>query len=293
MRRFGGAQCQGVTKSGKQCSITAASQMRDFAGRLVALPLCCGGSYCMLHAVFFSTLPAQPRDAIVVAYLDLETSSLDFLSGSIVEIACLICGTGGVFSTVVQPCRSLPEDPCAVHGISHDELRQGPSFATAFERMVRFLDYVSLSVPEETDTDSDDARSPSRSMTQEVGVTLVAHNGRAFDFPFLASACLRSGVDVSPMSRWHYVDTLDLLRAADATGCNKLQCAFHRACAGPSCLRAHRALDDCVALRHVVRHVSASFGVAPSELLRQFTFGLDAGPTVAQLSAMIAMSSQS
>ena len=114
---------------------------------------------------------------------------------------------------------------------------------------------------------------------------LVAHNGRAFDFPCLASACLRTGVGISAMAQWSYVDTLDLLRATGGE-CSKLQCSFYR-CAGPSRLRAHRALDDCFALQVVVRHLSASFGVTPAVLLRQFMFGLDAGATEAQLSAVI------
>ena len=211
-------RCHGVTKSGQRCSITSRSQMLDASGRRVALPLCHGGSYCMIHTVLFLTRPAQPSDATLIAYIDLETSSLDPLGGSIVEIGSLICDSGSVFSTVVKPRRSLPADPCAVHGISHNELLQGPSFATAFGRFARFLDFASLSVPEEADSDSDDARSPSRSMAQGVDVALVAHNGRAFDFPFLASACLRTGVGISSMAQWSYVDTLDLLRAAGAGG---------------------------------------------------------------------------
>ena len=244
----------------------------------------------MIHTVLFLTRPAQPSDATLIAYIDLETSSLDPLGGSIVEIGSLICGSGSVFSTVVKPCRSLPADPCAVHGISHDELLQGPSFATAFGRFARFLDFASLSVPDEAGSDSDDARSPSRSMAQGVDVALVAHNGRAFDFPFLASACLRTGVGISAMAQWSYVDTLDLLRATGAGECSKLQCSFYR-CAGPSRLRAHRALDDCFALQAVVRHLSASFGVTPAGLLRHFMFSLDAGPTEAQLSAVIGVPS--
>ena len=42
-------------------------------------------------------------------------------------------------------------------------------------------------------------------------------------------------------------------------------------CCGPPSLRAHRALDDCVALEAVVQHVSASLGIKPWELLRPFS----------------------
>ena len=90
------------------------------------------------------------------------------------------------------------------------------------------------------------------------------------------------------MAGWSYIDTMDVLRATDCVGdCNKLQCAFREA-SGPSGLQAHRALDDCIALETVVRHVSAVLGVSPGVLLRQFAFSLDEAVTVAQISALIA-----
>ena len=89
------------------------------------------------------------------------------------------------------------------------------------------------------------------------------------------------------MTAWVYVDTLDVLRVKDHTGeCNKLQCAF-RSCSGPPSLRAHRALDDCIALRSVVQHISASLGVAPFVLLRQFASRMDENATCAQLTSLL------
>ena len=67
----------------------------------------------------------------------------------------------------------------------------------------------------------------------------------------------------------------------------KLQCA-PRVCCGPPSLRAHRALDDCVALEAVVRHVSACLGIKPWELLRPFAFRLDGASAVSQMNALIA-----
>ena len=80
----------------------------------------------------------------------------------------------------------------------------------------------------------------------------------------------------------------DLLRVTDCAGeCRKLQCAF-RACSRPSCLRAHRALDDCIALGVVVEHVSARLGVSKLRLLRHFARRMDEAATVAQLGALLA-----
>ena len=76
-------RCCGTTKSGQRCSITSSSSMRDSLGRLVADPLRRGSAFCMLHTVLFRVEPTQVRDSIVV-YMDLETDSLDVLSGKIV-----------------------------------------------------------------------------------------------------------------------------------------------------------------------------------------------------------------
>ena len=87
------ARCCGTTKSGQRCSITSSSGMRDSLGRLVADPLRSGSPFCMLHTVMFLVEPAHMCDGIVV-YIDLETNSLDVLSGRIVEIGALVEGHG-------------------------------------------------------------------------------------------------------------------------------------------------------------------------------------------------------
>ena len=78
-------RCCGTTKSGQRCSITSSSSMTDSLGRLVADPLRKGSAFCTLHTVLFCVEPTQVRDPLVV-YMDLETNSLDVLSGKIVEI---------------------------------------------------------------------------------------------------------------------------------------------------------------------------------------------------------------
>ena len=68
--------------------------MRDSAGRLVGAPLQKGGCFCLLHLVLFSTNPAHAEEA-VIAYIDLETNSLDPIGGRIVEIAAVVHGGRG------------------------------------------------------------------------------------------------------------------------------------------------------------------------------------------------------
>ena len=66
--------------------------MKDSAGRFVAEPLRMGGRFCMMHTVLFPREPASACESII-AYIDLETNSLDVLSGKIVEIGALVDGS--------------------------------------------------------------------------------------------------------------------------------------------------------------------------------------------------------
>ena len=49
--------------------------MVDAAGRSVAAPLRKGSSFCLFHAVPFSTKPARLIGPVVVIYLDLEVAN--------------------------------------------------------------------------------------------------------------------------------------------------------------------------------------------------------------------------
>ena len=236
----------------------------------------------MLHTVLFRVEPTRVRDPLVV-YMDLETNSLDVLYGKIVEIGALVEGHGFMFSTVVNPGQDESLDRPSVHGIPASELLSGPCFSEAFLRFDAFLRHASLSALDAED-DSEDEQHMASAMKPDQDILIVAHDGLKFDFPYLLSEAMRAGVGSGVMAAWVYVDTLDVLRATNCTECQKLQCAF-RAFNERSCLRAHRALDDCIALGSVVRHISASFGVTPWALLRHFAVRLDEVSTCAELSA--------
>ena len=130
-------RCRGMTRSGQRCSIVSLSNMRDYSGRLVADPLRKGAEFCMMHTVLFMVQPTHPDESII-AYIDLETNSLDVLSGNIVEIGALIGGTRGMFSTVVHPGHDKKSEDASVHGIPRAELLLGPHFAEVFFLFVGF-----------------------------------------------------------------------------------------------------------------------------------------------------------
>jgi DNA polymerase III epsilon subunit-like protein len=277
------AQCNGLTKAGLRCSITSGSSMVDGMGRLVAEPLRRGGSHCLFHASWFFAKPAVARDPLL-CFFDLETTGLNLASDSIVEIGLWVPGVAA-FSTVVRP-PVLAEEP-GVHGIPNSELLEGPSFSQAFGRMTAFLQNVIDTACVEVSDSSQEVEGSSRFKSEVPQVVLVAHNGLRFDFPMLASECLRHNVPWDELGKWHFVDTLDVFRALGAEevgGCFKLQC-LARDC--QDALRAHRALDDAIALQNVLETASVRFGVSVVSLVRPFFFAMDGNATAVQLSVLL------
>ena len=109
-----------------------------------------------------------------------------------------------------------------------------------------------------------------------------------FDFPFLCSECFRNQIHLDYLANWRYVDSLDVVKALDSQthgGCVKLQCLLRRL-AHKADLRAHRALDDCYALRSVVDTLAASLDVRSSLLLKPFVFEFDSNTTLTNLSVL-------
>ena len=206
---------------------------------------------------------------------------LDVVQDSIVEVG-IVAESGACFATVVRPPNVPSEPDCSntVHGIPAAELQAGPDFVTAFARMVAFLEHLQVST---VACDSDSDTSPREIKTYSdppPQLLVVAHNGLKFDFPMLASEVFRSGVDFKPLQRWLVVDTLDVFRAG-AAPCVKLQCLYKELAADRS-LRAHRALDDAIALRSVALTQAERYGIGLQELFAPFVVECDIGETTVQ-----------
>jgi len=107
-----------------------------------------------------------------------------------------------------------------------------------------------------------------------------------FDFAMLLFETLRHGMSWGPLEQWLFVDTLAIVQAvgiANLGGCAKLQCLVRGHCVG---LRAHRALDDCIALRAVVQGIAELFGVDPIDLLRPLLLMLGGGASAAHVETL-------
>ena len=253
------------------------------SGKLVSEPLARGGSHCLYHAVYFCSRAIAVPDAVVVVFLDLETSGLSILTDNIVEIG-VVDEYGATFSTVVCP-PIVPAGP-AVHGIEHSELQQGPAFACAFDRLARFLDTLAENAVSDGESSADEVAALPSLKSEVPEVVVVAHNGMKFDFAMLLSECCRCSLPLHPLTRWRSVDTLVVAKAAGMLGCVKLQCMLRATgCAGE--LRAHRALDDAIALRGVVKYMADALGVSTPNLLRRFVCELDLPASAAQLYSVL------
>ena len=263
-------QCCGMCVSGKRCSITSRSNLKDKFGNVVATTLQ-SSDYCLFHLELFR--PVLLENNARVFYLDFETSGLSVSADNIVEIG-LLESAGARFQTVVCP-PVFVETPPPVHGISDQELREGPSFAEAFSRMCDFIEnLLDMAVDE----------GGQRMVDPRPVALIAAHNGKKFDYPFLLSEVYKRNIDISILTTWLYCDTLDIARHCSVECC-KLQCLF-ASCASSAGLHAHRALEDCVALQAVVTTLAERHGVTPLALLRRFAMELDPEAVILHIAAL-------
>ena len=90
-------------------------------------------------------------------------------------------------------------DSCepTVHGIGADELVLSPPFKDVFLRFAAFLDNLADNAVETSESDSSQPQFEEqilRLRSPTPRILLAAHNGRKFDFPFMASEALRCGM---------------------------------------------------------------------------------------------------
>jgi len=231
---------------------------------------------------------------VVTVFLDLETSGTDVTKDRIVELAAThvpgdLNAMGSSFSTTVCVPRAILEesqDAALVHGIADDEIVQGPSFATAWMRFLHWVDaLLNYAIVEEGASDSDVEDGSLPQIHDHPVLLLAGHNSIGFDFPFLLCETIRHSLSTAPFEDWLYVDTLHISKCLLPHGCNKLQCISLRAHIDTG--RAHRALDDCLALRRVVESMAQSLDVPLAALLKHFAVKVDLASSLAQLSVLM------
>ena len=216
-----GKQCEAITRSGQRCSITEATTLIDRnTGVLVSEPLRRGSRFCFYHMETMVRKPLPLLHDLEFVLLDLETTGLSITQDRIVEIAALDMH-GAVFATVINPCQ--PVTAHAVHGISNQELMDGPTFPEAYWRFLTFLQILQRrAVVEDSDSSADgEGRIPSLRGPVPC-VILIAHNGFRFDFPLVLAECLRHNLQIGDLSACGFVDSLMVMQAIEALsfGCH-------------------------------------------------------------------------
>ena len=224
----------------------------------------------------------------------LQGSSLQMYVSRIVELAAFQSPSnsrlpGSSFSTVVRVEAVLLQErgseAAAVHGISSEEIAEGPSFVEAWALFLQWIDGLLNTSVLESDGDSsnEDARPP-QVPEQPPIVMLAAHNGIRFDFPLLLCEVMRHRLP-SPFEEWVFVDTLVALQVLARHSCLKLPCLALRVVADTG--RAHRALDDCVCLRQAAAALVQGVDMPLSSFLLRFAVELDLPSSLAQLSVLM------
>ena len=161
------------------------------------------------------------------------------------EIAAARCHddirmSGEAFSTTVRidpdilMARGL--EAFEVHGITNEEIKQGPSFEQAWMRFLTWIDDVTNSATKYEVESDDDTGLPT--LLEDPAVVLVAHNGIRFDFPLLLCELLRNNLSTTMFERWCFVDTLHAFKDLNKYGCIKLQCLARDTMTDPG--HAHR-----------------------------------------------------
>jgi DNA polymerase-3 subunit epsilon len=128
--------------------------------------------------------------------------------------------TGRSFHSYVDPCRPMPKDSQAVHGLSSDFLTGQPVFEMIIDD---FLDFIGDS-------------------------PLVAHNA-AFDMEFLNWELKRAGMPIVPMTR--AIDTLEISRKLNPGAKHTLDALCNRYGIDLSGRAKHGALVDAELLARV------------------------------------------
>ena len=233
----------------------------------------------------------------MVLFLDLETTGVDVTQDRVVELSAvqaLPVSQGACFSTVVQVDAGIMSMPGArkaaeIHGIPTNEILASPRFPDSWSRFLGFVDVLLNDFVQNQDESSDDEiPSLSRPPDEQPTLLIAAHNGFSFDFAMLLCECYRHGLDITIFNRWVYVDTLHVVKssACEAAACFKLQCMTERICEH-AMLKAHRALDDCMALFLVLQDVSARLGLTVEALLRMFAEEILMNESIAQVRTLV------
>lgn len=197
---------------------------------------------------------------MILIYFDTETTGTRPDKDRIVEIAAYDPVGDRTFVTLIKPDIPIPHEATAIHGITEEMVASAPTFKEAGEQFTSFCGSNAI---------------------------LVAHNGDAFDKPFLEQEFLRHGLT---LPKWPLIDTLKWARKY-RPDLPRHALQHLREVYGIPANQAHRALDDVVTLykifslmiddlspKHILELLSA-----PQKALSRMPFGKHQGKLLAEV----------
>jgi DNA polymerase III subunit epsilon len=157
-------------------------------------------------------------------FLDTETTGLRAHQDRIIEVACYDPVKDRTFVRLINPGCPIPAEASSIHKINDSMVADAPPFEQVGPELLDFLD---------------------------PNVILVAHNGDAFDIPFLQAEFRRARI---PITRWRTLDTLKWSRRY-RRDLPRHSLQFLVQTYGVQVTTAHRALADVIALHQVFSHM--------------------------------------
>lgn len=156
-------------------------------------------------------------------YFDIETTGLSSEKDYICEIALLADASDGIAEGwLIKPPVDIPESATAIHNITPAMVAQAPPISSILEQIKDILG------------DS---------------CYIVAHNGDKFDRKFVETEAKRHGIELP--HGWTWLDTLKWARKYRPDLHSHKLAHLHKIMCGSEIEGAHRALDDCMALKRV------------------------------------------
>ena len=132
-------------------------------------------------------------------YLDTEYSNGNFYLGDIFDLSLIASKSGNVFHTLINIPLPLPHYIQFMCNITDCKLQcEGVLFKEAYKAMLAF---INCEVEENKDNEEESCE-----------VAIMAHNGYLADFPLLIANCYKNNCDTTAMSKYIFVDTLQLLQ---------------------------------------------------------------------------------
>ncbi|KAG7353873.1 exonuclease [Nitzschia inconspicua] len=208
-RRKCGA-CKGVGHDRRNCPALRATKANNLAIPAVENRngLDGGPSRLPIGATMPEIIPNINWDKVCYVLFDLETTGGSRTKDDIIELAAMVLGPDGIaiedgsFESLIRPHRKITPYITTLTGITNEMVKTAPTFPEVMNSFFRFVGGIVQShcILSSTIVDA---------------IVLVAHNGRAFDIPFLLRSLqghnLQSLLADDPRYGY-FIDTLHVAR---------------------------------------------------------------------------------